>query len=266
MTHALEEVGEGALEGTKPYYLYDTEGLYYRTFENAQDISEIESWRFLKGKKIIPLLNWHLLDGSLYFLMPNEARTYDLDEADYSIVRHEVKEARRDYNGPAHNTITEVYLCGRDGTIIYIGSVTNEPPKAGLVRKGVSLGGREATAMQMWDIIKSIFVDHTMEDLLDAFDNRLYRATYDALLSGTTIQKGSRGESARGIQQTLKDFGKSISVDGSVGAKTIAVLNEVQREYGLEITDSVDAGGYAELLKQLLIRTDPDKAAALLDP
>ena len=54
---------------------------------------------------------------------------------------------------------------------------------------------------------------------LEALDEPLYKDTYAALLNGESIRKGSHGEAARGVQQTLVDFGQSIGVDGSVGSR-----------------------------------------------
>ena len=104
----------------------------------------------------------------------------------------------------------------------------------------------------------------TAEDVLNALNDDTYRATYDALLAGEVIQKGSRGDAAKGVQQTLVAFGQGIAVDGDVGPKTIAALNAVQTAFGLEQTEALDADGYAQLLPRLLIATDPDGADALL--
>lgn len=101
------------------------------------------------------------------------------------------------------------------------------------------------------------------EDVLAALDDDACRVTYEALLAGEVIQNGSKGDAARGLQQTLIGFGQSIVADGSVGTKTLAALNAVQAAFGLELTDSVDAAGYEQLLPRLLISTNPDAAAAL---
>lgn len=102
------------------------------------------------------------------------------------------------------------------------------------------------------------------DEILAALGKDIYRATYEALLGGEVIAKGSKGEAAKGVQQTLADFGQSISVDGSVGAKTIAALNAVQTAFGLPATESLYAAGYAQLLPRLLIATNPDEAETLL--
>ena len=104
----------------------------------------------------------------------------------------------------------------------------------------------------------------SVDDVLAALNDDAYRATYDALLAGEVIQKGSKGETARGVQQTLVAFGQDIAVDGNVGPKTIAALNAVQAAFGLEQTEALDAAGYAALLPRLLVTADPDAADALL--
>ena len=103
-------------------------------------------------------------------------------------------------------------------------------------------------------------------DVLDALGSDVYRATYDALLAGEVVKKGSKGDAARGVQQTLADFGQDIAVDGNVGPKSIAALNAVQAAFGLDQTEALDADGYAALLPRLLIATDPEGAEALLVP
>lgn len=102
-----------------------------------------------------------------------------------------------------------------------------------------------------------------VDEVLDALGDQTFRAVYDALRAGETIQKGSKGDTAKGLQQTLVAFGQKISVDGSVGPKTIAALNAVQAIFGLEQTESLDAAGYAALLPRLLCITDPEEAEAL---
>ena len=90
------------------------------------------------------------------------------------------------------------------------------------------------------------------EEALDALGEEVYRTTYEALLSGEVVEKGSRGDTAKGVQQTLVAFGQDIAVDGNVGPRTIAALNAVQEAFGLELTESVDAAGYGEMLRCLL--------------
>ena len=100
---------------------------------------------------------------------------------------------------------------------------------------------------------------------LEALDEPLYKDTYTALLNGESIRNGSYGEVARGVQQTLVDFGQSIGVDGSIGSLTISALNAVQEAFGLEQTDALDATGYGELLECLRLYRDPEAWLTMLD-
>ena len=103
-----------------------------------------------------------------------------------------------------------------------------------------------------------------VDSVLAALGSDHCRATYEALLAGEVVQNGSKGEAARGVQQTLIDFGQGITADGSVGPKTLAALNAVQSAFGLEPTDFVDAAQYEALLPRLLIATDEPAARELL--
>ena len=91
-----------------------------------------------------------------------------------------------------------------------------------------------------------------IQSILDALDDDVYRNTYAALASGEVIGKGSTGETAKGVQQTLVALGQKISVDGNVGGKTIAALNAVQQEFGLDLTESLDVNDYINLLSCLM--------------
>ena len=102
-----------------------------------------------------------------------------------------------------------------------------------------------------------------LEAVMDALGGGC-RATYEALSAGGPVGPGSRGDAARGVQQTLVDFGQDIAADGIVGQKTMGALNAVQTVFGLETTDTLDAQGYAALLPRLLVLRDPEAAEALL--
>ena len=91
-----------------------------------------------------------------------------------------------------------------------------------------------------------------IEQVLNALGETVYRDTYEALLAGEVIQKGSKGETARGLQQTLIAFGERIVADGDIGSKTLKAMNNVQQAHALEVTDSMDAESYALLLSALV--------------
>ena len=91
----------------------------------------------------------------------------------------------------------------------------------------------------------------------------VYRETYQALLDGEVLQKGSKGDAAKGLQQTLIAFGQGITADGSAGPKTFAALNQVQSSFGGDETETLDAEGYFGLLLKLLAYTDAAGAERL---
>ena len=103
-----------------------------------------------------------------------------------------------------------------------------------------------------------------LEGVFEALGDETYRRTYEALLAGEVIGKGSKGDVARDVQRTLIAFGQDIAADGDVGKKTLAALNAVQTAFGLEPTETLDAAGYAELMPRLLVCLDGEKAEALL--
>ena len=91
------------------------------------------------------------------------------------------------------------------------------------------------------------------EYILKEMDNTLYRETYEALADGETVAMGAWGTAAKGLQQTLIDFGQKLSADGQAGGKTFEALHTVQDAFGLDRTDTVDADGYSQLLLRLLV-------------
>ena len=103
-----------------------------------------------------------------------------------------------------------------------------------------------------------------LDEVFDALGDERYRQTYEALLAGAVIEKGTKGDFARDVQRTLIAFGQDISADGDVGKKTLGALNAVQAAFGLEQTGTLDAAGYAQLMPRLLICLDGEKAEALL--
>ena len=105
--------------------------------------------------------------------------------------------------------------------------------------------------------------DMVLDAVMDALGGGC-RETYEARRAGGPVGMSARGDAARGVQQTLVDFGQDIAADGIVGAKTLTALNAVQAAFGLEATEALDAGGYAALLPRLLALRDPDAAEALL--
>ena len=112
----------------------------------------------------------------------------------------------------------------------------------------------------------SAFADITplIDNVLNALGNGIYRTTYEALQAGEVVANGTYGTTAKGVQQTLADFGENISADGSVGSKTIEALQHIQKSFGIGKTDKVDAKVYERLLVRLLLMKDEEAAGELL--
>ncbi len=91
------------------------------------------------------------------------------------------------------------------------------------------------------------------EYVLTELGNSAYRETYDALSGGETVAMGAWGTTAKGVQQTLIDFGQKLSADGQAGGKTFDALHAVQDAFGMERTDKVDEETYEALLLRLLV-------------
>ena len=91
------------------------------------------------------------------------------------------------------------------------------------------------------------------EYVLTELGNSVYRETYDALRGGETVAMGAWGATAKGVQQTLIDFGQKLSADGQAGGKTFDALHAVQDAFGMERTDKVDKAAYEALLLRLLV-------------
>ena len=91
------------------------------------------------------------------------------------------------------------------------------------------------------------------EYVLTELGNSAYRETYDALRGGETVAMGAWGTTAKGVQQTLIDFGQKLSADGQAGGKTFDALHAVQDAFGMERTDKVDKAAYEALLLRLLV-------------
>ena len=123
-----------------------------QSFDDAADYRST-SWTFPAGKTV------YSSAPELFAMLPESIRTPDGSSADYRLIRNIRHEARSDYNGPANDTITEMYLCGRDGTAALLFSVMHEPPEFGQVKQGESLNGRMATYEEIWEEIRAFFTE-----------------------------------------------------------------------------------------------------------
>ena len=121
------------------------------------DISKVGS---LTGCRIVPLNlyseNRYCL-SELYLMLPDPVRTQDCEEADYALARRIRYIPRTDYTGPANDTVTELWLCGKDGRCVLVSSILHEPPSSGRVVWGLSLAGAQADASEIWDDIRGLF-------------------------------------------------------------------------------------------------------------
>lgn len=121
-----------------------------QSFDNAEDCRST-GWTLPEGMKV------YTSSQTLYALLPESVRTWDWNAADYMLVRDIRKRARNDYTGPANNTITTMYLCGRDGTVSLLYTKETRPPQFGMVEEGKSLDGDIPTYEEIWEEIKGFF-------------------------------------------------------------------------------------------------------------
>lgn len=94
-----------------------------------------------------------------------------------------------------------------------------------------------------------------------------YEDMYRSMQEGEAVENGTRGDTAKALQELLIALGWDIDADGIAGAKTIAALNEAQEAYGLEVTGSADAAVVLSLVECLAVRLyGSDAEAAVKDP
>lgn len=102
------------------------------------------------------------------------------------------------------------------------------------------------------------------EEILAQLNNPLYDETYEYLLAGNVVAKGENSNYGKGLQNLLVALGQDISIDGQVGGKTIAAMNEVRERLGMEANDGIDAPCFERLLTCLFCLRDEDAAYAIL--
>ena len=100
--------------------------------------------------------------------------------------------------------------------------------------------------------------------VLDALGNDTYRSVREFLKGGETIGSGYHGDPGAGLQQLLSDMGCALTIDGAVGQQTIGALNQVQENFGMPVTESVDLQQFDRLLPLLLMTRDEERADELL--
>lgn len=96
-----------------------------------------------------------------------------------------------------------------------------------------------------------------------------YEPTLTALTKGKILKSGSKGDAAKGLQQILADLGIEITVDGSVGKKTMAAINENAIGYldlpadGAAI-NAISQSDFENLLLAVLLHTDRSAAEKVI--
>ena len=98
-----------------------------------------------------------------------------------------------------------------------------------------------------------VMEEETIGAVLDALGDETLRSTRQFFQDGGVIEEGYQGDAGSGLQKMLVGFGRGISIDGAVGAKTMEALHQVQESFGLEATGSVDLNTYDTLLPLLLL-------------
>lgn len=59
--------------------------------------------------------------------------------------------------------------------------------------------------------------------------------TWNALISGKTVQNGSSGEAVFAVQRLLHKFGYTLTIDGKFGPITTQAVKDFQQKYGLKV-------------------------------
>ncbi len=99
-----------------------------------------------------------------------------------------------------------------------------------------------------------------MDVILPELGEEAYIETYRYLQEGNSIRKGDKSDYGKALQTLLSQAGYSITIDGSIGAKSIGVLNTVQEALGLKTTNAVNAECFRSLATFLWCIRFPDKA------
>ena len=145
------EQGDEAFAHTP--WLKAVDSLFPTSYEKAEDYRG-GNWTFPEGKTV------YTASDTLYEILPESIRTRDGKNADYMLVRELRKTPRDDFNGPANNMTTRMYICSRDGTVGLLYSITIAPPSFGFVQSGESLDGDIASYERIWEEIGKFFPEN----------------------------------------------------------------------------------------------------------
>ena len=146
----LTEIGKDAL----PQKMFSHRTAFPGADSLPEEAGSVQEFSLPDGARIYPY------SGTMYTLMPVFVRTSDPEEAGYCFVKNVRYRTRADYiGGTARNTITELYICGKDGSAVLISSIVHQPPHSGVVMVGQSLDGPVADDAELWESVSGIFQD-----------------------------------------------------------------------------------------------------------
>ncbi len=106
--------------------------------------------------------------------------------------------------------------------------------------------------------------DPVLAAVLDALGEGPWESTLAALEDGEVLERNTRSDTVLGLQKTLNAFGQQLTLENRMNSRTIKALNAVQTAFGLDVTEKLDADGYAQLLVRLLAYQDDEAADGIL--
>ena len=232
-----------------------------------------------------PDISWHAPNDENHMeCLPQERLAKILDEADTAILVYPEYTWVGNYTtgGAANRTTTEVAVIDLHQMKRFriYDVATTEPPQTIYAAFGTGASGEMKTEDAMRYIANQLNAqspedyapkvygsdapDISEDQILEALGNDIFRSTFEALSQGEEIVNGTHSDAAKGLQETLNEFGRNLVADGAAGNMTFEGLHQVQEALGLEITESVNGDTYLQLLKYLLLDTDEAMAASAL--
>lgn len=180
-----------------------------------------------------------------------------VDIGEMSVREHVVIECERGSYADTfaqENNIKQLYFDPITGETSEPGEGVDSPASA-------SADGDDASSDQG----QSTLNDGPYDQMLVALNDELIAQTYTYLKQpDALIEKGSKGDDTKGLQQLLNVLGDKLTVDGSIGAKTITALNSAQQNFALDQTENVTRKEFELLIENAFIAQDPDAASDML--
>ena len=232
-----------------------------------------------------PDISWHAPNDENHMeCLPQERLAKILDEADTAILVYPEYTWVGNYTtgGAANRTTTEVAVIDLHQMKRFriYDVATTEPPQTIYAAFGTGASGEMKTEDAMRYIANQLNAqspedyapkvygsdapDISEDQILEALGNDIFRSTFEALSQGEEIVNGTHSDAAKGLQETLNEFGRNLVADGAAGNMTFEGLHQVQEALGLESTENVNGDTYLQLLKYLLLDTDEAMAASAL--